>query len=619
MIFHDYPYTNFHDLNLDWILRKMQELDKEMDDFIAVNKITWAGEWDGSKTYPRWAIVQDTDGNGYISVQPVPANVPLDNEDYWVKVADYDSLYAAFDQRISAIESLITSATLVSPMDYGAVGDGVTDDSAAVHVASEHGMIFDRLHTFYCESPVTIENGSIFTSYILKEDQPIRCNGRLFIGNDVTSDGTFSPVRGNYLLNMFDIESAVIAFNKFHDAKNAVHLTGCHDAIVTHNTFKGFQQTNSNGYGIVTNDCNRILIDSNIFKAVDRHCIYISHEGENTGSYDVVISNNTIDLAGTVNMTETAFPIQTRNVHRCHIHGNTVRNAQGFVWIVVDDMSNDGSDNIEINNNTIMNISAPSGREHLDGCISISKDGNPANLVDGLRIHDNIFRTNDVIMAKLSWADDVHIENNVFKSSANYAVRIEYGSGKMFTKGLYINGNNIAVSSVGVVFYILDTDDIGSVHINNNDLTCAYIFGTNVSAFTEGFDTLEISDNRYTSPNYREFLNAVPIDKLIIRGNSGNIGKYVNGSPAALETDNRYNTIAFLDSAASVQALTESVASSSPYWINNGYEKNNFKLLSRYYSSVSALPTSDLIYGQIAITNDSHAYIWIGDSWLQLG
>ena len=616
MLFANYPYTDFHELNLDWILKKIKELDQEVDDFVTFNKITFAGAWDGS-AYPKWTIVDDGAGNGYLSIRAVPANVPLSNTDYWQPVSQYTALYNAFDARISALEASMQNKT-VSPMDYGAAGDGVTDDSAAVSAAGAAGVIFDAAHTFYCASPVTLSYGSLYTSYIMKEDQPIINNGRLFIGNDVTSDGPFSPVRGNYLLTMTDIDSALIAFNKFYNAKNAVYLTRCNNVIFTNNTVSNMQQTNSNGYGIVTSSCDRLLIDSNIFKACDRHCVYISHDSGTLGSTDVVISNNMIDLSGAVNMTPTAFPIQTRNAHKVQIHENTVRNAQGFVWIIIDDLSNDASNDIEISGNHVTDIKAPAGRENMDGCVSIYQE-NTAQKLTGLHIHDNVFNTTDVLMAKLSAADDVTIENNKFTSGSLYGIQIAYGSSKMFSVGLRILNNDVKVSSSGIFFFILDLDDIGSVTINGNTINAGYIFSTNVASFTEGFDLLQVCDNKYESPNYRDFLNGCPIDKLVVKGNNGNIGKYITATPAAIESDNRYNTIAFVASGSSFAGLVDNVASSAPYWIGNGYEKSDFRLKSRYYADVAALPTTDVVYGQIAITNDSHAYIWKGDAWLQLG
>lgn len=105
-----YPYTDFHELNLDWILKKIKEVDKTVNDFTVFNKLTWAGVWSAAKSYVKWSIVQDENGNGYISIQPVPLNVPLTNTDYWQQIAKYEELYAAFDQRINAAQASADNA-----------------------------------------------------------------------------------------------------------------------------------------------------------------------------------------------------------------------------------------------------------------------------------------------------------------------------------------------------------------------------------------------------------------------------------------------------------------------------------------------------------------------------
>ena len=76
-----FPYTDFHELNLDAILRMMKTLHKEWTDFVAVNKITNAGAWDITKQYQSWTIVSDNN-IGYISLKPVPAGVAITNTDY---------------------------------------------------------------------------------------------------------------------------------------------------------------------------------------------------------------------------------------------------------------------------------------------------------------------------------------------------------------------------------------------------------------------------------------------------------------------------------------------------------------------------------------------------------
>lgn len=104
-MFHEYPYTNLHELNLDWIISTIKRVEGEVDDFVAYNKITFAGTWDASKAYPAWSIVEDNSGNGYLSIKPVPVNVPLSDADHWQQISSYNALYTAFDSRITALEN----------------------------------------------------------------------------------------------------------------------------------------------------------------------------------------------------------------------------------------------------------------------------------------------------------------------------------------------------------------------------------------------------------------------------------------------------------------------------------------------------------------------------------
>lgn len=104
MFFNTYPYTDGHELNLDWILAKIRELQKEMNDFEVINNITFSGEWDITDQYPAWTIV--TDNNiGYVSIQPVPAGVMLNNADYWRVVIDYTAQIAGLQNRVVNLEN----------------------------------------------------------------------------------------------------------------------------------------------------------------------------------------------------------------------------------------------------------------------------------------------------------------------------------------------------------------------------------------------------------------------------------------------------------------------------------------------------------------------------------
>ena len=109
MFWNKYPYTDFHELNLDMILQLMKELHSEWNEFTAVNKITNAGAWDITKQYQAWTVVSDNN-IGYISFKPVPAGVAITNIEYWGVIADYNILITDLSNRISILESKMATA-----------------------------------------------------------------------------------------------------------------------------------------------------------------------------------------------------------------------------------------------------------------------------------------------------------------------------------------------------------------------------------------------------------------------------------------------------------------------------------------------------------------------------
>ena len=85
-----FPYSDFHEMNLDWVLKTVKKLYGDMDSFQAANEVTYKGIWSITNQYEKNDIVNDIYG-GYlmISIQPVPAGVAITNEDYWIPVSPY--------------------------------------------------------------------------------------------------------------------------------------------------------------------------------------------------------------------------------------------------------------------------------------------------------------------------------------------------------------------------------------------------------------------------------------------------------------------------------------------------------------------------------------------------
>ena len=101
-----YPYTDFHELNLDWILSIIKSLDAEMDNFVNINTIKYADPllWNITSQYEQNTLVQDSIGTTYLSKKPVPIGVPVTNTEYWLKVADFSGQAGVIKSSIAAVD-----------------------------------------------------------------------------------------------------------------------------------------------------------------------------------------------------------------------------------------------------------------------------------------------------------------------------------------------------------------------------------------------------------------------------------------------------------------------------------------------------------------------------------
>lgn len=107
---HGWPYLNFHDLNLDWVISVIRELETKITQFVALNTVKYANpfQWDITRQYETNTIVIDpSDGTAYLSVQPVPSGVQITNTEYWTPIFTLQNFITALKKAIALPQETI--------------------------------------------------------------------------------------------------------------------------------------------------------------------------------------------------------------------------------------------------------------------------------------------------------------------------------------------------------------------------------------------------------------------------------------------------------------------------------------------------------------------------------
>jgi hypothetical protein len=85
-----------------------------MQQYIENSSISYADpiQWDITKQYPCNTVVVTVNGDGYLSTQPVPIGIDIDNEDYWTKIGNFSELWGSVKLAITPVdEKLKTTAS----------------------------------------------------------------------------------------------------------------------------------------------------------------------------------------------------------------------------------------------------------------------------------------------------------------------------------------------------------------------------------------------------------------------------------------------------------------------------------------------------------------------------
>lgn len=220
-------------------------------------------EWTKTRSYEPLTIVLH-EGNSFTSRQFVPVGIELTNENFWLETGNYNAQVEAYRQEVIQYTGLIQdnlgkvntlyNGAKYMPEMFGAVGDGVTDDSKAIQAAIDAAYA-DGSH-----------NQVIFTAqnYLIKKT--LNVPGRmLFSSNNVQE---FTPqILADFQGTMFNCTSAGVCFS------NLI-----------------FRPTETNYWNV---DAVRIIPGGNDVDSWVRFCkFFFMHTAYETWGRSVVFENN---------------------------------------------------------------------------------------------------------------------------------------------------------------------------------------------------------------------------------------------------------------------------------------------------------------------------------------
>lgn len=233
--FNLYPYSNFHNLNLDWILNRIKEMGAQLESFenhlprfSDVNNAVWNDYTDYA---PNEMVVYES--VVYIAKRAVPAGVGLGDSVYWLKVVELNVDIPGLQAEIQKIQR---NSYYVTPEDYGAAHDGVTNDAAAFEAALNSGYPVMLLRTnkrYLINTPVNVNNSAAKLVGAASWNEidvggngagiNITGSGRIFVNNEYfVAENVYT-----YSYNMTGDEQAVYIINAADGLNGDAEFRGC--------------------------------------------------------------------------------------------------------------------------------------------------------------------------------------------------------------------------------------------------------------------------------------------------------------------------------------------------------------------------------------------------------
>ena len=601
-LYDHWPYTNFHELNLSWLLRRMEDLSNTVENFVALNTIKYADpiQWNITTQYePNTVVVDPQSGTAYISSRPIPAGVALTNTDYWSVIFTLDlissnknltlrddgsNILATFssvagdwllwngtlykvtqpinineayvagynidrytveqflEDAVNSLNTIIqdnvniingsingianrvtaleTHKHCVIPEMFGAVGDGTTDDSAALQdcidyaITNDYDVVLPHKYAVYDISitgDISIHGGELI-SILSSFNQT-----RNIINSVSNCNITFNGIKFN--------GNASQRIDQIYNLENMIRIEGAKTVKFNQCEIFNHAQSDINNDeaawylrridAINCIDCERVIFESCYIH--DNHTEQIAI-GSLAATTEAIITNNISD-----NNTDAYALFLLFNLKRCVFEGNNLNNnKRGFINLL--------TNNAVISNNT------------FNGCEGRGVASEA--WAQAMRLSNIIIANNHITNCEQGGIDcGIHncsVIGNTIENCKQYAInmsgRISGDDAAVITDGLPWEVNNL---QNGKDIKIVNNTIFNQINDPNANRPAAIIVRgeqySNNGSWTYGnIRQVEISDNTVIIDDSNPFDNAIMLFYYAVLSdvviNNNTLRNYTNGA-----------------------------------------------------------------------------------------
>lgn len=422
------------------------------------NSVDGSTQWEANVVYDPLIYVTLTNGHMYISKKQVPATVgtPASNIEYWLDIGSINGFVEELQEDVNALETRVDNINdnleVITPEFFGAVGNGVTDDTTALQNAVNSAkIVYLSNNKTYLISTLNVPAGhSIIGSGTIKLYATSMINGIILNGKneirDINITDGYTTLATDYCA-IYGNESdhCTIKNVKFND----IHLGYCirfdkSDFIaieyndIAHYSYAGIMLINGCRYSDV---CHNTVYDGRI-NYQNRYPISISgYETTADRCADHIKCNYNV----CVDLTAVWEGIDSHGCNNCEFIGNTITGVRTGIML-----TNPTTPLPPYGFKTVSNVIVANNVINVDGGTSL--------MSGGIIISPDTSETADYIV----------IKNNIIKCTNNTGAHTSVVAGiglrKASFKHVVIDNNTVDNTASGILL-----GNCSDVIISNNE------------------------------------------------------------------------------------------------------------------------------------------------------